>query len=43
LRSQLEALLATYPSDEIICWQVSARVGNVQNNAPSLIAPVTAS
>jgi hypothetical protein len=24
-----------YPSDEMICWPVSARVGNVKNNDPS--------
>jgi putative SOS response-associated peptidase YedK len=31
------------PSDEMICWPVSARVGNVKNNDPSLIEPVTPS
>ena len=41
--AQLKALLAPYPSDEMICWPVSARVGNVNNNDPSLIEPVTAS
>ena len=40
---QLKALLAPYPSDEMICWPVSARVGNVKNNDPSLIEPVTPS
>jgi putative SOS response-associated peptidase YedK len=34
---QLKSLLAPYPSDEMICWPVSARVGNVKNNDPSLI------
>jgi putative SOS response-associated peptidase YedK len=38
----LKALLAPYPSDEMICWPVSARVGNVNNNDPSLIEPVAA-
>ncbi len=33
---QLKALLAPYPSEEMICWPVSARVGNVKNNDPSL-------
>jgi putative SOS response-associated peptidase YedK len=37
---QLKALLAPYPSEEMICWPVSARVGNVKNNDPSLIEPV---
>jgi putative SOS response-associated peptidase YedK len=35
-------LLAPYPSDEMICWPVSARVGNVRNNDSSLIEPVAA-
>ena len=37
---QLKALLAPYPSDETICWPVSARVGNVKNNDHSLIEPI---
>ena len=37
---QLKALLAPYPSDDMICWPVSARVGNVKNNDPSLIEPI---
>ena len=28
----LKRLLTPYPSDEMICWPVSARVGNVENN-----------
>ena len=39
---QLKTLLAPYPSDEMICWPVSARVGNVKNNDPSLIEPIAA-
>src|SRR5215472_7341867 len=39
---QLKALLAPYPSAEMTCWPVSARVGNVKNNDPSLIEPLTA-
>jgi hypothetical protein len=38
---QLKALLAPYPSEEMTCWPVSARVGNVKNN-PSLIEPIAA-
>ena len=38
----LKAMLAPYPSDDMICWPVSARVGNVRNNDPSLIEPVAA-
>jgi len=34
---QLKALLAPYPSEEMTCWPVSPRVGNVKNNDPSLI------
>jgi putative SOS response-associated peptidase YedK len=39
---QLKALLASYPADDMICWPVSARVGNVRNNDSSLIEPVAA-
>jgi putative SOS response-associated peptidase YedK len=34
---QLKAMLAPYPSDEMTCWPLSTRVGNVKNNDPSLI------
>jgi putative SOS response-associated peptidase YedK len=37
---QLKALLAPYAAEEMTCWPVSARVGNVRNNDPSLIEPV---
>jgi putative SOS response-associated peptidase YedK len=37
----LKALLAPYPADELTCWPVSARVGNVKNNDPTLIEPIT--
>jgi putative SOS response-associated peptidase YedK len=40
--ARLKALLIPYPSDDMICWPVSARVGNVKNNDPSLIKPVAA-
>ena len=33
----LKALLAPYPSEEMIAWPVSPRVSNVKNNDPSLI------
>jgi putative SOS response-associated peptidase YedK len=36
----LKALLAPYAGDDMICWPVSARVGNVKNNDPSLIERV---
>ena len=36
----LKAVLAPYPSAEMICWLVSTRVGNVKNNDPSLIEPI---
>ena len=39
---QLKALLASYSADDMICWPVSARVGNVNNNDPSLVEPVAA-
>jgi putative SOS response-associated peptidase YedK len=37
---RLTALLAPYPAEEMTCWPVSARVGNVKNNDPSLIDQV---
>jgi putative SOS response-associated peptidase YedK len=39
----LKSFLARYPSDDMICWPVSPRVGNVKNNDPSLIEPVVLS
>jgi putative SOS response-associated peptidase YedK len=36
----LKALLAPYPSEEMIAWPVGPRVGNVKNNDPSLIKPI---
>jgi putative SOS response-associated peptidase YedK len=39
---QLKAMLAPYPSEQMTCWPVSARVGNVKNNDPSLIEPISA-
>ena len=40
--SALKALLVPYPSEEMTCWPVSARVGNVKNNDPSLIEAIAA-
>jgi putative SOS response-associated peptidase YedK len=40
---QLKALLAPYPSEGMVCWPVSPRVGNVKNTDPSLVEPVTVS
>ena len=36
----LKGMLAPYPADEMTCWQVSTRVGNVKNNDPSLIEAI---
>jgi len=36
----LKAMLAPYAGDDMICWPVSARVGNVKNNDPALIEPL---
>jgi putative SOS response-associated peptidase YedK len=36
----LKAMLAPYPSENMISWSVSALVGNVKNNDPSLIEPI---
>ena len=38
--AQLKSFLAPYPSGQMVCWPVSARVGNVKNNDPSLIEPI---
>ena len=34
-------LVPADPSDDMICWPVSPRVGNVRNNDPSLIEPIS--
>jgi putative SOS response-associated peptidase YedK len=39
---RLKALLALCSSEEMTCWPVSTRVGNVKNNDPSLIEPISA-
>ena len=39
--SSLKALLGPLPSDEMTCWPVSARVGNVKNNDPNLVEPIS--
>ena len=38
----LKALLAPYPGDDMVCWRVSPRVGNVKNNDPGLVEPIAA-
>jgi putative SOS response-associated peptidase YedK len=38
--SQLKAMLSPYPSEEMTCWPISTRVGNVKNNDPSLIETI---
>jgi putative SOS response-associated peptidase YedK len=37
----LKALLGPIPADEMTCWPVSPRVGNVKNNDPALVEPIT--
>jgi putative SOS response-associated peptidase YedK len=37
---QLKAVLRPYPAEDMTMWPVSARVGNVKNNDPSLIEQV---
>ena len=41
-RPQLKTRVASYPADEMICWPVSARIGNVKHNEPSLTEPSAA-
>jgi len=37
---QLKVLLLPYTGDDIICWPVSQRVGNVKNNDRTLTEPI---
>ena len=39
---ELKAVLAPFSSEEMTCWPVSARMGNVKNNDASLIEPIVA-
>ena len=39
---QLKTMLAPYPAEQMTCWPVSRRVGNVKNNAPPLIELLSA-
>ena len=38
--AQLKSFLAPSPSEQMVCWPVSLRVGNVTNTDPSLIEPI---
>jgi hypothetical protein len=38
---QIKALLGPYPAEDMVCWPVSARVGNVRNNDPRPIEPIS--
>jgi putative SOS response-associated peptidase YedK len=38
--AHLKALLVPYPSEDMIAWPVSTRVGSVKNNDPSLIEQI---
>ena len=38
---QLRAMLTPCPSEGMTRWPVSTRVGNVKNNDPSLIEPIS--
>jgi putative SOS response-associated peptidase YedK len=39
-RGASEIAAGPYPSAGLTCWPVSARVGSVKNNDPSLIEPI---
>jgi putative SOS response-associated peptidase YedK len=39
---RLKAMLAPYPSEGMTCWPVGPRVGNVKNNDPSRVEPISA-
>lgn len=38
---ELRALLAPYPAAKMTCWPIGKAVGNIKNNDPSLIKPVS--
>ena len=38
--AQLKALLAPYPSEDMICWPVSPRAGSVKNKDPGVAEPI---
>ena len=40
--AELKALLAPFPSEEMTCWPVSTRIGNVKNDDASLIESIAA-
>jgi putative SOS response-associated peptidase YedK len=40
--AELKALLAPFPTEEMTCWPMSTRVGNVKNDDASLIEPIAA-
>lgn len=37
----LKSMLAPYPAERMTMWPVDERVGNVKNNDPSLIEPIS--
>ena len=37
----LKGMLVAYPTERMAMWPVDKRVGNVKNNDPSLIAPIS--
>jgi putative SOS response-associated peptidase YedK len=37
---RIKVLLASYPAEEMTCWPVSTRVGNVKHNDAGLIEPI---
>ena len=37
---ELKPLLQQYPSEHMLSWPVSKRVGNVRNEGPDLVAPI---
>jgi len=34
-------MLAPYPWEEMTCWPVTTHVGNVKNNDPALVEPIS--
>ena len=40
-KADIGALLGSYPSEGMVCWPVGPPVGNISNNDPSLVEPIS--
>lgn len=39
---ELKALLRSFPTEQVTCWKIGARVGNVRNDDPACVERLTA-